>query len=168
MLYLDRNENHFGPAPEIYSIIKETDPELLTTYSRDYTRGIKSRLSAELGNAFGVSEKQVLLGYGSEDLLKQIVHCYLKPGDVMMVPQYSWWYYKAVANEVHGHVVEYPVHINRNTFAYDIDEIAAAIRKEKPTLLFFSSPNNPTGNSLAESHLEYILKEFPYLQVNYR
>lgn len=165
MLFLDRNENHFGPAPEVLDVIRTATPELLTTYSRDFTLGIKSKLSAQLANAFGLSEKNVLLGYGSEDLLKQIMHCYLFPGDKIMIPEYSWWYYKAIAAEVYGNSVEYPIHIYRNTFAYDIDEIITLVQKEQPKILLIASPNNPTGNSFSERHLEQLLETFPKLLI---
>jgi histidinol-phosphate aminotransferase len=164
MLYLDRNENFYGPAPECLDIIKNISPDIVSTYSRDYMRGIKSKLSAHLASLHSISEKQILLSYGSEDMLKQIVHCYLGIGEKLMIPQYSW-YYKSVANEVYGNVVEYPLHINNNTFAYDIDEIISLVEKEKPAILLFASPNNPTGNSLSERHLEAILERFPKLWI---
>ncbi len=165
MLHLDRNENFYGPAPECLEIIRNVPPELISTYSRDYLRGIKSKLSAHLASLHSISEKQILLSYGSEDMLKQIVHCYLGIGEKLMIPNYSWWYYKSVASEVYGNVVEYPLHINNNTFVYDIDEIISLVEKEKPTILLFASPNNPTGNSLSERHLETILERFPTMWI---
>jgi histidinol-phosphate aminotransferase len=165
MLYLDRNENFYGPAPECLNVLKNAVPDLISTYSRDFTLGIKSKLSAYIASLHSISEKQILLSYGSEDMLKQIVHCYLGINEVLMIPQYSWWYYKAVANEVYGRVIEYPLHIHNNTFVYDIDEILSVIEKEQPKIVLFASPNNPTGNSLSERQLENVLERFPKLWV---
>ncbi|MBW7888960.1 MAG: aminotransferase class I/II-fold pyridoxal phosphate-dependent enzyme [Bacteroidetes bacterium] len=165
MLFLDRNENHFGPAPEVFEVIHNITPEMLTTYSRDFMLGIKSKLSAHIANILGLAEKNVLISYGSEDMLKHIMHCYLLPGEKLMIPEYSWWYYTRVASEVYANTVEYPVHIHRNSFAYDIDEIITLVKKEQPKILLIASPNNPTGNSFSERHLEQLLETFPKLLI---
>lgn len=75
-IFLDRNENQYGPAPACLKILRNSD-HLLGTYSRDFSRGIKSILSERLAYDFGTEEKKILLGYGSEDILKQVVQCYL-------------------------------------------------------------------------------------------
>jgi len=158
MLYLDRNENMFGPAPECISILRSMSSDNLSTYSRDYTRGVKSVLSETLAAYFRIPEERLLLSYGCEDMLKQIVHCYLGTGDTMMVPQYSWWYYNAIAGEVGGNVVHYPMHSDSSTFYYNNDEIIAHVKSAHPKLLFFASPNNPTGNSLPPDLLHHVLR----------
>ncbi len=163
MIYLDRNENHFGPAPECLNILRTASPALLTTYTRDFTRGVKSILSEALAEKLSLPEEQILLSYGSEDMLKQIVHCYLSAGEIMMVPQYSWWYYKSVALEVSGTVVEYPLEqkLTRHTniFVYNSEVIISLVKKNKPKLLLMASPNNPTGNSLSFEELKTIANE---------
>ncbi len=155
--YLDRNENQFGPAPECFSILRNATKYELSSYSRDYTRGVKSVLSETLAHQYGVPEPRVLLSYGSEDMLKQIVHCYLIGGQALMVPKHSWWYYKSVAGEVGGKVIDYPIHEEERTFSYDIDEIVSAVRSEKPRIVLLASPNNPTGNSLSVKDVKLLL-----------
>jgi len=101
-IYLDRNENNYGPAPKCLDVLKNVSASTLSSYTKAYTRGVKSSLSERLASDFKVEEKQVLLGYGAEDILKQVVQCYLKEGEKLMIPSYSWWYYKEIANEVNG------------------------------------------------------------------
>ena len=76
-----------------------------------------------------------------------------------MIPAYSWWYYKEIANEVEGINVEYPLIKGNDSFHYDIDRMMKLIAFEKPKLVFISSPNNPTGNSIALSDLYTILEK---------
>ena len=159
MIYLDRNENHFGPAPECYSILRNATKDDLSIYSRDFMRGVKSTLSETLAREYGLPESNLLLSYGSEDMLKQIVHCYLAGNGTMMVPGYSWWYYKSVAGEVGGRVVEYPMHKDKASFYYDIDEIVSLVRVVKPCLLLMASPNNPTGNSVSTNNVKLLLEK---------
>ena len=158
MMYLDRNESQFGPAPECFDILCRATRSDLSSYSRDFVRGVKSALSETLAMEYSLSESDVLLSYGSEDMLKQIVHCYLGAGESMMIPQHSWWYYKSVAGEVNGTVVEYPIHSDEHRFFYDLDEIISIVRDANPRLLLFASPNNPTGNSLPLNDLRRLLK----------
>jgi histidinol-phosphate aminotransferase len=161
MIYLDRNENLYGPAPECLSILRSATGSDLSMYSRDFMRGVKSILSETLAKKYEVPENQVLLSYGSEDMLKQIVHCYLSPGETMMIPHYSWWYYKSVAEETGGKVLEYPLKNDSSTFYYDCDEIVTQVHAMRPRLLLFASPNNPTGNSLPENQLISLLESCP-------
>ena len=159
MICLDRNENQFGPAPECYSILQSATKNEISSYSRDFTRGVKSMLSETIAREYGVSEASVLLSYGSEDMLKQIVHCYLASGEVLMVPKYSWWYYKSVAGEVGGTVVEYPMHADEANFYYEIEEIVTLVRSVKPRIVLLASPNNPTGNSLKPYDVKALLQK---------
>lgn len=159
IVYLDRNESQFGPAPECFEILRQATRIELSNYSRDFARGVKSVLSETLAHEYDIFEPNVLLSYGSEDMLKQIVHCYLAKDETMLIPQHSWWYYKSVASEVSGKVVEYPMHSDDLHFYYDIEEIIALTRSVKPRLLLFASPNNPTGNSLSVEDVKRLVEE---------
>ena len=157
IIYLDRNESQYGPAPECFDLLRRAAKNELSNYSRDYERGVKSVLSETLASEYDLLEADILLSYGSEDMLKQIVHCYLVQGETMMIPQHSWWYYKSVAKEVNGKVVEYPMHTDKKRFYYDLDEIISLVGSVKPKLFLFASPNNPTGNSLPMDKLKTLL-----------
>lgn len=157
LIYLDRNENHYGPAPRCFKVLSKPNFNKLSAYSRDFSRGIKSRLSERIALDFGIEESRVLLGYGGEDILKQIVHCQLQKGDKILIPAYSWWYYKAIAEEVEGVKVEYPLTKGINTFYYDVDEMINLVKTEKPKMVLVASPNNPTGNAIDLGDLKRFL-----------
>ena len=157
IVYLDRNENHYGPAPACFKALRKPNIKKLSNYSRDFQRGVKSKLSEKLSEMFGIPESQVLLGYGGEDILKQAVHCYLHQGEKILVPQYSWWYYKVIADEVGGIRETYPFVEEENCFRYDFDGILEAYHQHKPSVILISSPNNPTGNSMSISDLNRLL-----------
>ena len=159
LIYLDRNENQYGPAPACFEALKEDNFKNLSEYSRDFSRGVKSVLSERLATDFGIAEKNILLGYGGEDLLKQAVHCYINKGDKIMIPSYSWWYYKKIADEKEGVKIEYPIVEGENSFYYDIEGMLRIYEEEKPKLVLISSPNNPTGNRLEISQLKKVLRK---------
>jgi histidinol-phosphate aminotransferase len=160
MIYLDRNENNYGPAPACFEILKKADRSLLSLYDRSFTRGTRGILSERLARDFGVGEDRVLLGYGAEHLLKQTVQCYLGRGKKLMVPSASWWYYRKIASEVEGLTVEFPMRAGEDRFVYDLQVMRDVYSRERPDLVFISSPNNPTGNSIDISDLEAILSDF--------
>jgi len=160
MLYLDRNENLYGPAPKCYEALKQVGVEELSVYSREYSRGVKSKLSERLAAEFGIPEPQILLSEGSEDMLKQAVHCYLGPGEKALCPAQSWWYYQRIASEVGGETVTYAIREGRDAYGYDVDEIISLYQKESPRVVLIASPNNPTGNSFADEDLSKLTEAF--------
>jgi histidinol-phosphate aminotransferase len=158
-ILLDRNENQYGPAPACFEVLRQVGLHELSFYSRDYERNLKSKLSERLAEDLQLPEERILLSYGSEDMLKQAIHCYLKPGEKILVPNLSWWYYKSVAAEVNGLAVEYPLNEDQESFSYEVGRILELMKKERPRLLLIASPNNPTGNSFPHEDLHTILEE---------
>ncbi|MDT8324096.1 MAG: histidinol-phosphate transaminase [Bacteroidota bacterium] len=157
-LYFDRNENQYGPAPACFEALRSVGIEQMSFYSRDFVRGVKSPLSERLAADFGVKEKEILLGYGGEDLLKQTVHCFLGAGERIMIPSHSWWYYKTIADEVDGVKVEYPIVEGTDVYTYDIPAMLQLYDEQRPSVVLISSPNNPTGNVLPRADLLRVLE----------
>ena len=157
-ILLDRNENQYGPAPACYEVLRKANLEHLGLYSREYLKGRKGELSSRLSEDFGIPEERVLLSYGSEDMLKQVVHCYLQPGKTLLLPRQSWWYYKSVAAEVFGRTVEYSLRPHEGVFVYDPEEIADLYDAHQPQVILLASPNNPTGNSIPPDTLNNLVR----------
>ena len=155
-LLLDRNENQYGPSPACYEVLRRANLEELSLYSREFTRGVKSKLSERLAAITGIPENRILLSYGSEDMLKQVVHCYLHRGESMLLPRQSWWYYKAIAGEKEGVKIEYNLHELDGRFVYDATEIMRLYDEHFPHVILLASPNNPTGNSIDSRSLAEI------------
>jgi histidinol-phosphate aminotransferase len=159
MIFLDRNENNYGPAPKCYEALKNIDFRRLSWYTRIYEKHAKGELSLRLAKEYNLPEKQIIMGYGGEELLKSIIHCYLKKGETLLIPAFSWWYYKSIASEVGGNTAEYPLYPGEESYHYNIDGMMKVYHDLKPKVVFISSPNNPTGNSLTSEQLHQILDE---------
>ena len=162
--FLDRNEFNYSPSKEVVEALKNFDINKLCFYTRIYDEGKKSILSVFLSELYDIDETQVLLGYGGEDILKQAVHYFLTQEDgnkTMLIPKFSWWYYKSIADEVNGHTLQYPLYEDGNTFKYDFETLKDMIQKENPKILLLASPNNPTGNGLTPKELDEQLAEVP-------
>lgn len=164
MNYLDRNEFNYAPSQEVVDALKNFDINKLCFYTRIYDEGKKSILSVFLSDSYGIDEPQVLLGYGGEDILKQAVHYFLTEEDgnkTMLIPKFSWWYYKSIADEVNGRTLEYPLYEEGDTFKYDFSTMKEMVHRENPKILLIASPNNPTGNGMTPQELDDLLSELP-------
>ncbi len=166
--YLDRNEFNFSPSQEVMDALNNFDAKKLAFYTRIYDQGKKSIFSDFMSEKYGIDEKQIILGYGAEDLLKMAVHFFLTQEDgnkTMFIPKFSWWYYKSIADEVNGKTMLYPVYETDDSFAYDFEGLKEMIEKENPKILLVASPNNPTGNGLTPDELERLVRMIPETSV---
>ena len=163
MNYLDRNEFNFEPSEEVKKALADFDYRKLCFYTRIYDQGKKSIFSVYLSELYDIDESQILLGYGAEDLLKKAVHYFLTLGGskTMIIPQFSWWYYKSIADEVDGTTLQYPVYEDGDSFRYDFDGLKKMIDEINPKILLVASPNNPTGNALTPEEMEKLVDMVP-------
>ena len=72
----------------------------------------------------------------------------------MLIPQYSWWYYQSIADEVDGNTLQYSVNEEEDCFAYDFEALRSSIEEHRPKVVLVASPNNPTGNGLTPDELD--------------
>lgn len=154
-LNMDKNENQYGPSPKCYEVLRNVSIEMFNSYSRDYPKRLKDKLALK----FQVNPERILLGYGSEDILKQTIYFAInEPGQVLAVPDKSWWYYKHIGQEAKATLVEYTMVEKDDTFDYNDDEILDILKNKKPRAIIICTPNNPTGNILSEERLEKYVK----------
>jgi histidinol-phosphate aminotransferase len=155
MIYLDKNENQYGPSEKCREVLQNITLEMFNSYSRGYPKIITNRLSKE----FGVPPENILLGYGAEDLLKQAFYFFMKEGDKILLPLQSWNYYTVIAKEINATRIYYTFIEKNDRFEYDIKQILNLISKEYPKIVLVCSPNNPTGTSINFSDFKKIVEE---------
>ena len=163
MIYLDRNEFNFEPSSLVKETFRNFDINTLCFYTRIYDQGKKSILSVYLSELYGIDERQVILGYGAEDLLKMAIHFFLTEGDnrTILIPKFSWWYYKSIASEVNGVTDFYPLYETEDSFRYDLDELEQIVKEKRPRILLIASPNHPTGNGLTMEETKRLMDMVP-------
>ena len=159
-ILFDRNENRYGPAPACLQVLREADPELLFNYTRAFQQGNYSDLSVRLSQMHGVDEKRIILGYGCEDILKEAVHYFLTKGRTILIPSASWWYYTAIADEVGGITVQFPLVETPESYEFDVDALIQMKEEHNPGMVLIASPNNPTGNALSRADLLRVLEAY--------
>ncbi|MDF0717220.1 histidinol-phosphate transaminase [Muricauda sp. 334s03] len=144
MIFLDANENPFDNGVNRYP-----DP---------YQRSLKSLLAEQKG----VSENQILLGNGSDEVLDLMYRAFCEPNQdsiITLPPTYGMYKVLAGINAVENKEV-----LLTSDFEPDVEEILKMV-DPKSKLLFICSPNNPTGNAFKKERIEQLLEKFNGLVV---
>lgn len=144
MIFLDANENPFETGVNRYP-----DP-------------LQRNLKTVLAEQKGVSENQILLGNGSDEVLDLLFRAFCDPkidNIITLPPTYGMYTVLANLNEVE----ERKVLLNLD-FQPDVDGILNVMDKNSK-MLFICSPNNPTGNIIASDKIKLLLEKFNGLVV---
>ncbi len=142
---LDANESPSGFERYITSLkdIKTNrypDPE-----ARELRRVVARR--------WGISSDNILHGNGSDELIHYIVTTF---GGPVLYPVPTFSMYGIISKAIGERTIEIPL---TEGFDIDISGTLRAIKKERPRLIFLSSPNNPTGNCFSSEAILRIIEE---------
>ena len=138
-VFIDANENPFDTGLNRYP-----DPQ-------------QTLVKEALSKLKGISEEQILLGNGSDEVLDLIFRVFCEPREdnvIILPPTYGM--YEVLANTNAIELVKIPLIEN---FQPNVKEIVKG-QDAKTKLLFLCSPNNPTANSFDATSIETLIKEF--------
>jgi histidinol-phosphate aminotransferase len=115
---------------------------------------IKQRINEKLGVPAGYD---VILGNGSDELISILcMACAMQDRRAtVLAPTPSFVMYQRSAQFAGMDYVGVPL---KADMTLDLPAMLAAIEKHKPSLVFLSYPNNPTGNLFAEEDIVAIIK----------
>ncbi|WP_299109868.1 histidinol-phosphate transaminase [uncultured Winogradskyella sp.] len=139
MLFIDANENPFNTNVNRYP-----DPQQV-------------KLKSQLADLKGISENNILLGNGSDEVLDLIFRAFCEPNKdkiITLPPTYGMYAVLANINAVEN--LEVPL---TEDFQPNFDEISRTAHSHTK-LLFVCSPNNPTANSFDANVIEELIEEF--------
>ena len=145
---LDANENSLGSV----------GPNDFSRYPDPHQRAIK----ADLAEIKGVKPGQIFLGNGSDEAIDLLVRLTCTPGqDSIVICPPTYGMYEVAANLNDVRVERLPL-----TADFQLPVNAAAVlAASRAKLVFLCSPNNPTGNLLAQEAIETILANFSGLVI---
>jgi histidinol-phosphate aminotransferase len=148
ILRMMSNENLLGPSEHVL------DAVLSAARQGNLYPGSGPELRQKLGEAAGLAADHVVLGDGSTDVINFVVHTFVAPGEDAMIHVPTFPMYAARIRIAGGNVIAVPM---RPDFGWDVEAMLAAVTPSTK-LIFVCSPNNPTGNQIAESDLLRILR----------
>ncbi|QKX06517.1 histidinol-phosphate transaminase [Aquimarina sp. TRL1] len=144
MIFLDANENPFENGTNRYP-----DPK-------------QRKVKKELAKLKGVTESQILLGNGSDEVLDLIFRAFCEPNKdnvITLPPTYGMYGVLADLNSVDNRRVPLS-----SEFQPVVDQIIETL-DEQTKIIFICSPNNPTANTFAEAIVTQLLEETAVLVV---
>ncbi len=146
---LSANESALGPSPKA----KKEYLKVLKSFAR-YPDSDGTFLKKTLSNKFKIDKNRIILGSGSDQIFELICKSFLKKGDEVIVPQYSFIIYR-IYSRMNGAKV---VFSKENNFTVSVKNILEKVTK-KTKVVFLANPNNPTGTYLKKRDLLFLRKK---------
>lgn len=104
----------------------------------------------------GLSNGQVVLGNGSNDVLDLIARVFLAPGRSAVFAQHAFAVYPLATLSTGADLIATPA----KNYGHDLDAMRRAIRPDT-RIVWIANPNNPTGNFLPYPEIKAFLETVP-------
>lgn len=144
MIFLDANESPYENGVNRYPDPQQRDLKALIATQKD------------------IDPSQILLGNGSDEILDLIFRAFCNPGKdnvISLPPTYGMYNVLSTTNDIENREVVL------DTFFQPIVQGILNVADEHTKLIFFCSPNNPTGNLIDPKRIEEVLNHFSGLVV---
>ena len=146
---LSANESALGPSPKA----KKEYIKVSKSFAR-YPDTNGTFLRETLSKKFKLDKNRIILGSGSDQIFELICKAYLKKGDEVIVPKYSFIIYR-IYSKMNGAKVIYS---KENNFSVSVKDILKKVTT-KTKVVFLANPNNPTGTYVAKKDLLFLRKK---------
>jgi len=148
---LDANELPFG--------FNHFLTEVLYVETNRYPDPYGTALKKAASRLWKVPIRNILLGNGSDELIYYIIGAF---GGPVMVPSPTFSMYRIISTALGEQTISVKLD---SKFDIPVKRFLNVIKEKKPKIIFFSIPNNPTGNSFSLEKVESILKAAPGIVV---
>ncbi|RMF95524.1 MAG: histidinol-phosphate transaminase [Candidatus Schekmanbacteria bacterium] len=148
---LASNENPLGPSPKALNALKGYLKKA-SFYPDSHSYYLKQQLAAK----FKVSENNIAVGNGSNELLEFLCRAFIKPGVSAVMADQAFMVYKMLVQATGGEKIIVPL---RN-HTHDLKAMLNAVRDDT-RIIFIANPNNPTGTIVKEDEFEEFLFSVP-------
>jgi len=157
---LDAMENPYLFPPALRGEIAEAVAgAAINRYPDPGAASLKDKIRAVSGLPEGM---EILLGNGSDELIQLLAMAVNKPGAMLLSVEPSFVMYKMIATFTGMLYIGVPL---AEDFSLDLPATLAAIKRERPALIFLAYPNNPTGNLFSADAVAQIILASPGLVV---
>ena len=117
-------------------------------------------------NDLNYNINQIVVSTGAKQSIANTVMVLLNPGDEVLLPAPYWVSYSALVTLAEAKYIEIPSTIETN-FKITPEQLEAAITP-KTKMIFFNSPNNPSGTVYSEEEfraLAKVLEKYPNIYI---
>lgn len=107
-------------------------------------------------NKLEYAPNQIVVSTGAKQSIANVAQVLLNPGDEVLLPAPYWVSYSAIATLCEAKFIEIPSSIDTD-FKITPEQLEAAITP-KTKMIFFNSPNNPSGTIYTEKEYRALAK----------
>jgi histidinol-phosphate aminotransferase len=151
VIKLASNENPLGPSPAAVRALQETMGKV-SLYPDGNCYYLKETLAAKLS----VEPANLIVGNGSDEIIKLIAEAFLHEGEETIVADPTFSEYDFATKVMGGQTVVVPT----KDYTHDLPAMADAIT-DKTKLIFICNPNNPTGTIVSKKEVDAFLARVP-------
>src|SRR5947209_8434057 len=148
LIKLNSNESPYGPALSVLSALSDH------RWYNNYPDTNATALRTALSNYTGLDSRFIVLGHGSMEVISLLWQIFLSVGDTIICCPPTYSLYTSVTTLCGAYVLEVP---RAPDYEVDVDSIIAALTPETK-MIILCSPNNPTGNPIAEADVLALLE----------
>ncbi|NTV72327.1 MAG: histidinol-phosphate transaminase [Azonexaceae bacterium] len=146
---LASNENPLGMSPKAKNAV-EAAISGIERYPDQFD------LIKAVAERCGVTQGQVVLGNGSNDVLDLVARVFLAPGRSAIFAQHAFAVYPLATLSTGAELISTPA----KNYGHDLAAMRAAIRPDT-RIIWIANPNNPTGNFLPYAEVRAFLESVP-------
>lgn len=148
---LASNENPLGPSPRAMAAYRKAE-----MFCGLYPEGTSPELRAGLARFHQVEPESIIIGNGSDEIIRLLCEAFLDPEDEVVVSQHGFIRFKQQASMMGARVIEVPM----TDWTHDLSLMAQAA-SPRTKLIFVANPNNPTGTYNTQAEVEELLAAVP-------
>lgn len=152
VIKLASNENPLGPSSAAKTAMIEAVEKM-----HIYPDGSGYCLKEAIARKHRIAKENIILGNGSDEIIKLIGETYLEPGDEVIVGTPTFSEYAFVTNLMGGKLVPVPL---TTDFCFDLPAMIRAIT-DKTKVIFICNPNNPTGTIVNKQEVNAFIAQVP-------
>jgi histidinol-phosphate aminotransferase len=160
---LNTNENPYPPSPALQRAVAEAVTKAAATLNRYPDRDaveLRKDLAEYLGH--GLTARHLWAANGSNEVIQQVLQAFGGPGRRALGFEPGYSMHPLIARVTCTTWID----VDRDEdFGLDPDHAARAIKDAQPSLVFLTSPNNPTGTAAPIEVIEAICAAAPGLVV---
>lgn len=151
IIKLASNENPLGPSPRAVEAISN-----MLSQIHLYPDANCFELKERLASIYDMPAAGILLGNGSDELLKLLAETFLQPGDQVIYAKPTFSEYEFSALVMGAECIEVPL----DGFTHDLQAMVDAITP-KTKMIIVCNPNNPTGTIVNARQLQEFMEQIP-------
>jgi histidinol-phosphate aminotransferase len=155
---MNTNENPYAPSPALAKAIADRVSEVALTLNRYPDRDavvLRTKLAEFINglSATNFDAKNLWAANGSNEIIQSLFMAFGGGTALGFTPSYSMHPLIAKVTQV-----QWLNGSRREDFSLDIDSAISQIQRDKPTLTFITTPNNPTGSAVTVDEIEKIAR----------